>query len=413
MKRKFLSTLAGVISLAILTVAMAAAIGLLQQARSQNPTAAPTPSPQASATTPVTNTASIAKPAPTPPEPTPAPGTPGPRVTTPTPTMIPVTPAPPLKATSPMIIVPIAEADFGRVATGAQIVVSASWGDGNAQFGKGASRTGPTSFTIDDQGKIYVLDTLNARVQQFAPDGKYLTSFQTPKGVEDIVFDGGFLYLLDSYGAHLVKKLDSAMRLVQDFPIAQELSLVPSAGGLFVHGGNIYVASLGDQSFPRLLYYQVASSAGAIPVSEQPKRRVPGRPAVLGDGYIAVTPGDSRNAIIRSHGPSGETTSEFGVSFETSASAGFGKNLDQDRLGDVYLGVSFLLPGPERFDSGVNLNYLRLVVQLSAQGQFKRAFPITGADSITDVQKDMVIRPDGGIYQLKTLKEGVQVLRWR
>lgn len=64
----------------------------------------------------------------------------------------------------------------------------------------------PTYVTLDQQGNVYVSDTLNARVQEFDPDGKYLRSygergnswgmFDKPKGV---ALDGfGNLYVVDS-----------------------------------------------------------------------------------------------------------------------------------------------------------------------------------------------------------------------
>lgn len=64
----------------------------------------------------------------------------------------------------------------------------------------------PTYVTLDPQGNVYVSDTLNARVQEFDADGKYLRSygergnawgmFDKPKGV---AVDGfGNLYVADS-----------------------------------------------------------------------------------------------------------------------------------------------------------------------------------------------------------------------
>ena len=48
---------------------------------------------------------------------------------------------------------------------------------GAVREGEGAS-IGPGSFAADDQGRLYVLDTVNNRVQVYAPDGKHLRSIQ-------------------------------------------------------------------------------------------------------------------------------------------------------------------------------------------------------------------------------------------
>ncbi len=64
----------------------------------------------------------------------------------------------------------------------------------------------PTYLALDPQGRLYVTDTLNSRVQMFDPDGRYITSFggrgncwgcfDKPKGVALDSF--GNLYVVDS-----------------------------------------------------------------------------------------------------------------------------------------------------------------------------------------------------------------------
>ena len=64
----------------------------------------------------------------------------------------------------------------------------------------------PTYVTLDKQGDVYVADTLNSRVQEFDPDGKYIKSygergnswgmFDKPKGIALDSF--GNLYVVDS-----------------------------------------------------------------------------------------------------------------------------------------------------------------------------------------------------------------------
>lgn len=77
---------------------------------------------------------------------------------------------------------------------------------GGASGGDFGSFSFPSFVAVDDAGNVYVTDTLNARVQKFDPDGKFLTSFgqlgsnwgefDKPKGVAVDSF--GNVYVADS-----------------------------------------------------------------------------------------------------------------------------------------------------------------------------------------------------------------------
>lgn len=415
MTRRLLGVLVGLILLGLLTVGLGCLLGARPQAREQAPAAVPpTPTPLVMVTETSTTTIPTRKPLPTLTEAPPGPGTPRAPPRTPTPTTIPTTPTPipPLARTSAVITISVPEADFGKQPTGETAVVSAPWGTGEGQFGRGPSRGGPNSLTVDDQGRIYVVDVVNARIQGFSPDGKYLASYPIHKGVTDIVFDGGFFYLADVALARTVGKYDANMRLLKEFPIAREISLVPSAGALYVRGASVYVESLGDQSNPGPFLYRIAAADAPIPVSEQPKWRVPGRPAAVGDGYLSAARPDKTTAIIRTYSPTWEIVNEVALHFETPASAGFGWILHQDAGGNVYLPVFFALPGPERFEGGINRSYRSLLVVVSPQGQLVRAVPLPTTGNFTDVQRGIVIGPGGEVYQLRTFESGVKVVRW-
>jgi len=79
-------------------------------------------------------------------------------------------------------------------------------GDGDGQFNF------PTDIDVDTDGNIYVLDSLNARVQVFGPDGNFLRkfgergtavgSFRIPKGLA--VSPNGIVYVSDSLSHRVV-----------------------------------------------------------------------------------------------------------------------------------------------------------------------------------------------------------------
>jgi DNA-binding beta-propeller fold protein YncE len=87
--------------------------------------------------------------------------------------------------------------DWGGALVG---TIGRAKGDGPGQF------LFPTYVAVDGSGRVYVTDTLNARVQVFEPDGRYVATigergtawgmFDTPKGV---ALDGfGNVYVVDS-----------------------------------------------------------------------------------------------------------------------------------------------------------------------------------------------------------------------
>ncbi|MDH5768013.1 MAG: hypothetical protein OEZ31_03535, partial [Nitrospirota bacterium] len=78
------------------------------------------------------------------------------------------------------------------------------YGSGKGEVGafsgpEGSSR-GPLSFNVDDEGNIYICDTVNERIQIFSTNGIYQSTIPLKKGTiaTDIAVDKkGFVYILD------------------------------------------------------------------------------------------------------------------------------------------------------------------------------------------------------------------------
>ncbi len=80
-----------------------------------------------------------------------------------------------------------------EVITTGQVVVSGTWGKEPGQFGLQEEKEevvfyyGPTTFTVDNQGNIYVADDKNHRIQKFDRKGNLLLCFGS-KGEKDDQF---------------------------------------------------------------------------------------------------------------------------------------------------------------------------------------------------------------------------------
>ena len=85
---------------------------------------------------------------------------------------------------------------------------------GGASGGDFGQFSYPTYVAVDASGNVYVTDTMNARVQKFAPDGKFLTAFGQP-GSNWGEFDKPKGVAVDSFGNVYVA--DSGWSNVQIF----------------------------------------------------------------------------------------------------------------------------------------------------------------------------------------------------
>jgi len=81
------------------------------------------------------------------------------------------------------------------------IVVDARWGVGSAELGQSdaneSAPTGPNSFAVGADGRIWVLDQVNSRIQAFSQGKHDATVAIAPRPFVDIAFDGGGFVVVD------------------------------------------------------------------------------------------------------------------------------------------------------------------------------------------------------------------------
>ncbi len=84
---------------------------------------------------------------------------------------------------------------------------------------QGGVARGPQALSVGDDQRLYVLDSINARVHVLAETGELISTIVVEGATYplDILADGGFLYVLDESGA--VLKLTRGGRLQQSYPL--------------------------------------------------------------------------------------------------------------------------------------------------------------------------------------------------
>lgn len=135
-------------------------------------------------------------------------------------------------------------------------------GDGEFSF--------PTYLAVDDQGQLYVSDTLNFRIQVFDPEGQFLQAFGqagnqpgTFTRVKGLAFDGfGNLYTVEGEHA-VIQVFNRSFGLLLYFagkgPRVEYLHL-PAAIAIDRKSNRIYV---GEQDLPRVNVYELINTTAA------------------------------------------------------------------------------------------------------------------------------------------------------
>jgi DNA-binding beta-propeller fold protein YncE len=136
-----------------------------------------------------------------------------------------------------------------------------SWGTPGVSTAPGSGRTtiffGPRAIAIDKQGRLYVTDTGNKRVQVFDGNGNYITQFGT-SGTSDGQFNepvgiaidqSGNIYVADTWN-HRIQVFDANYKFVRAWTVTawqqmdqNELQSVDHKPYLAINGNTIFVSS--------------------------------------------------------------------------------------------------------------------------------------------------------------------------
>lgn len=182
----------------------------------------------------------------------------------------------------------------GRVGE-AEVVASATVGAGPGQVGiaGGGEMRGPDSAGVDDRGRVYVLDGVNARVLRFSADGRFDRDFPLPDaGFEDLEVSRDRFAVLSRLDDRRVLLFDESEGCVATLAIAPE---VPDVFRFCIVDGEVWVQA---PSRDVVAFHAIGSLDGrSYEPTEQMGRRIEGKPTPVGT-ILRARRADHNNAAI-------------------------------------------------------------------------------------------------------------------
>jgi serine/threonine protein kinase/sugar lactone lactonase YvrE len=220
-------------------------------------------------------------------------------------------------------------------------VVVYQWGTTGSQPGQFRR---PHGMTLDSDGKMYVADSGNDRIQEFTSSGSYLRSWGTggvagtglndPRGIA--VDTQGNLYVADT-GNNRIVKFGSGGKFVAAWggPGSGKVEF-REPEGLTINNGNIYVADTGNNRIQVLsLRGKFVSCMGAQSMCVGAEFNRPTAVAVntLSDIFVA----DARNDRIQEMAPSGDLMNTWGSKSSGSGELTDPQGVSLDVSGELYV----------------------------------------------------------------------------
>ena len=264
----------------------------------------------------------------------------------------------------------------------------APWGPGPGELGRripeeGAPE-GPMSFTVAGDGKVYVLDQINQRVQVFA-DGQFDREIKIPgETFQDLAVDEtGRLVLLDRLAQKAVVFLEPEVR-------------VPLEGPHVPEGGGVTGLFLNDGAWVEVEHQKLVKIADANGKPDPDRPWVPGRHSADG-AWLLLAALDGRHAVNITLKPIDGDTTPVVRRATFNDKVLFLTALESDPEGNIYLGA--------------RLEKSEVLVIISPDGAEpgRVALPVQRIE--LEQFRALRMGMDGGIYRLHFADSGAALKR--
>ncbi len=298
-------------------------------------------------------------------------------------------------ASSPLQLSPLSAPAAASAANGytRTMVASFRYGSGAADVGlrTGTEQrpVGPVSLAVDANGRLYVADAVNSRVQVLAADGKRAASIPVIGRLHDLaVDDSGTLLCLSTDGA--ITSYDTATgRQKERWSLSA--GLTRTLGQLRAENGSASLESPDQRSHP------VYSAAGPVGTKAQDTGGAKGAKAPSG-AYYSTSYRDQGHLYRLD--AQGKVVLDVALKLPDVASVNY---LGEDRSGAAYVVV-------ERF--GANKQVSVEVRKFDGGGALMATIPVPPVTYV-EMTRSLVVTDSGDIYELLPEPTGASILRWR
>lgn len=294
-------------------------------------------------------------------------------------------------------------------------LVDARWGVAEDEFGLQSGdeieTVGPLTFTVGNNGTIYIFDTIKKQVKKFSAEGVCLGNVLSDVSGTAICVDSNEnLYLLRN---HTIEHYSIDGDLIKIYQISENINLIEGYGQtlFFDKAGNLLVNRLqtiyriGSLTQGRRAINQAKqrdSSLELLSPNQQPWTARRGKLGSSIDNYYATNWIDNHTATIQVLSSSGTILTELFM--QTSDIFGAILFLKQDNQSAIYIET-------ERITVD---NYVHLEIRKynPYNGDLLAIVELPN-DYSTTIYKKIHVNDQGKIYQLLTTPMGVRVIEWQ
>lgn len=253
--------------------------------------------------------------------------------------------------------------------------------------------TGPTSFTVDQFGAIYVSDNVNGRIQVYSAQGQHERSLKAETEVHDLVAgDAGSLFILGQNGEVVVEEAATG-KILQNFAVSPQAS--EELGTLRMSAGQVVLESPRQVTYP--LTAPPAQGSRPLSTQEQVDSQKKGAQTLSQDKYS--TSYRDGGHLYRLD-DAGKPVQDIALDLSDIATIVF---LNEDRAGNVYVQV-------ERVSASEEVSVE--VRQFTKQGELAAVVPLDRVDYVP-MTRSAIVTEDGVIYQLVATEKGIVLAKWQ
>jgi hypothetical protein len=284
-----------------------------------------------------------------------------------------------------------------------QKLIEVKWGVATEEFGlisgEEIETIGPLTFTVDENGNIYILDFVKKHIKKFNKEGIYLGNLGfNINGSAITVGKDGHIFILKN---QKILEYSSSGESIKHHPITNEIKVVRGYGAKIKIDleGNLYVETA--QKTYQIGRIAKEGTMKTVDEKTQLASEKRGSIGVIQDNLFQTEWRTKRKAVVKILNDNGEVLKE--ISMSTPDVFGAVLFLGQDEKLHIYVEVRRITTD----------GYTHLEVwKYDLEGNILSKIELPNDYYTSTVFKQIEIDKSGNIYQMFTTPEGVQIIKW-